>query len=73
MTLDDLPLVLTVEETAEALRTSPWRVYKSVAAGELRAVKLGRCLRIPRQAIIDLLNGAETPAAHGVPAAGPGA
>jgi excisionase family DNA binding protein len=37
---------LTVKETALQLRISTHRVYEMIAAGELRAFKVGRILRI---------------------------
>ena len=58
MSPPDLPLVLTADEAADALRISRWAVYEAVKRGELRAVRLGRTLRIPRAAITELLGGA---------------
>jgi excisionase family DNA binding protein len=55
VTLDDLPLVLDADETARALRISKWSVYESVRRGEIRALRLGRTLRIPRGELIRLL------------------
>lgn len=55
--LADLPLVLSAEETADVLRVSKWQVYESIKRGELRAVRLGRCLRVPREEIARLLGG----------------
>lgn len=55
MTLDELPLVLKPAEAAQALRVSAWQIYQSAQRGELRTVRLGRCLRIPRSEIERLL------------------
>lgn len=55
--LADLPLVLSAEETADVLRVSKWQIYEAVKRGEIRAVRLGRCLRIPREEIARLLGG----------------
>jgi len=41
------PVVLTVSEYGRILRTSKPTVYRSVAAGTLRAVRLAGSLRIP--------------------------
>ena len=44
-------LLLTVEETARRLgigRTLAWRLVRQ---GEFPVVRLGRCVRIPRQAL----------------------
>lgn len=44
MNLHDLDrkALLTVEETAELLGVSRWVVYRSVQAGELPSIRLGR-------------------------------
>jgi len=62
--LDDLPAVLTADEAADVLRVSRWAVYEAIKRGELRAVRLGRCLRVPRAAVVALLEPerAEAPA-----------
>lgn len=66
--LDDLPLMLTAEEAAQVLRVSRWNVYQQVKAGTLHGVRLGRSLRIPRQALAQLLAGnGEGPPAEGGP------
>lgn len=51
----DLPLVLTVEETARVLRVSRGACYELVRTGRVPAVRLGRTLRIPRAALLALL------------------
>ena len=48
----DRPQFLNVEETARALGFKPGRagcsrVYRMISAGQLRAVRLGRALRVP--------------------------
>src|SRR5207244_384386 len=53
--LEELPAVLTAEEAAAVLRVSRWAIYEAVKRGELRSVRLGRCLRIPRQALLEVL------------------
>lgn len=55
--LADLPLVLNADEAAGVLRVSRWQIYESIKRGELRAVRLGRCLRIPRDEVARLLGG----------------
>jgi excisionase family DNA binding protein len=39
--------LLTVAEVAERLRVSPWSVYRRVASGELRALRIGTSARGP--------------------------
>jgi excisionase family DNA binding protein len=66
----DFPLVLTVDEAAAALRVSRWRIYESVKAGELRACRLGRTVRIPRAEIGRLLGTNLEESTEGAPAEG---
>ena len=60
--IDDLPIALTVAEVAGILRVSRTTVYELIrmwhatgGAMGLRAVKLGRSLRIPRIALLEFL------------------
>jgi excisionase family DNA binding protein len=50
-----LPPLLTVEEAAATLRLNRARVYRRIAAGELRAVRLGPqagfSVRVPVSAV----------------------
>jgi len=52
-----LPPFLTVKEAAVYLRLNVKTVYAAIASGALRAVRFGRTVRIPREAIIALANG----------------
>jgi excisionase family DNA binding protein len=56
-----VPDVLTVAETAERLGVSDDHVYALIAAGDLKAIKLGRLHRVPRWAVDEMI-GAPTPA-----------
>jgi excisionase family DNA binding protein len=47
--------VLTAREAAAVLRVGRNQLYQAVARGELRAVRIGRTIRIPKQALLDLL------------------
>ena len=51
----DLPLVLEVTEVAAVLRTGRTATYDLIARGDLRAVKAGRKLRVPRGALLEFL------------------
>lgn len=53
----DLPLVLTVDETANALRLGRSATYEAIHRGQIRAVRLGRKLRVPRAELERLLSG----------------
>lgn len=45
------PALLTVPEAMTALRLSRATVYDLIRSGELGSVKVGRCRRIPAQAV----------------------
>jgi excisionase family DNA binding protein len=50
-----LPEVLTAREAAAALRVGRNQLYQAVARGELGAIRIGRSIRIPKHALVDLL------------------
>jgi len=54
-TLATLPEVLTVREAAAILRVGRNQIYQAVGRGEVGAVRIGRSIRIPKQALLDLL------------------
>ena len=64
-TLAMLPEVLTVCEAAAILRVGRNQLYQAVARGQLGAVRIGRSIRIPKQALLDLLATASPPTASG--------
>jgi excisionase family DNA binding protein len=45
------PALLTVPEAMSALRLSRATIYELIRSGELGSVKVGRCRRIPAQAV----------------------
>ena len=47
--------LLTVQETAQLLKVSPITVRRYIASGRLAAVKVGRAVRIRREAVEDLM------------------
>jgi excisionase family DNA binding protein len=51
----DLPVVLTVEETAELLRIGRSAAYAAVRSGDIPCVKVGRCIRVPKHRLEQLL------------------
>ena len=63
--LATLPEVLTAREAAAILRIGRNQLYQAVARGELGAVRIGRSIRIPKQALVDLLATASPPPASG--------
>lgn len=54
--MPSLPLVLTVEEAAAALRISRGAAYEAVRANEIPHVRIGRTIRVPRAALLRLLS-----------------
>ena len=42
------PMALTYDEAGRAMGVSPRTVWGLVASGKLRAVRIGRCVRIAR-------------------------
>ena len=55
--LDDLPLVLRVEDLMSALDIGRNAAYELVRSGQIRSIRVGRKLRIPKQAVEDFLAG----------------
>jgi len=49
--------VLTLDEVAKLFRISRRTAEKLVRSGQIRAFKIGRVWRIPRQALEDFLSG----------------
>jgi excisionase family DNA binding protein len=60
-----LPEVLTAREAAAILRVGRNQLYQAVARGQLGSVRIGRSIRIPKQALQDLLAAASLPPANG--------
>lgn len=50
----DLPDVLTTDQAAAALQVDPKTIRSMVRRGELRAVRCGRLLRVPKAALVEL-------------------
>ena len=53
---DDLSLTLTVEEAGQILRVGRNTAYDLVRCGKLPSVRVGKQIRIPRQALLDYLS-----------------
>jgi excisionase family DNA binding protein len=56
------PEVLTAREAAAILRVGRNQLYQAVARGQLDAVRIGRSIRIPKQALLELLASPRPPA-----------
>lgn len=59
--MSELPLVLTVEEAAEALRISRGSAYEGIRTNAIPHVRIGRTIRVPRKALLTLLGEEEAP------------
>ena len=57
--LDDLPVTLRVEELMPILGIGRNTVYALVRSGRLRSIRVGRQVRIPKNALIEFLGGRE--------------
>ena len=52
-----LPTTFTVDELSSILRIGRNTAYELVRSGAIRSIKIGRQIRIPRQAVYDYLTG----------------
>jgi excisionase family DNA binding protein len=50
--MDDLPLVLTVEQVAKVMNIARGKAYELIHCQGFPAVRIGRCVRIPRDAFL---------------------
>ena len=57
--LDALPVTLRVEELMPILGIGRNTVYALVRSGRLRSIRVGRQVRIPKNALIEFLEGRE--------------
>jgi excisionase family DNA binding protein len=49
--------VFDVPEVAEIFETTPWAIYEAIKRGELRVVRIGRLIKIPRPVVEQMLAG----------------
>ena len=57
--LDDLPVTLRVEELMPILGIGRNTAYELVRSGKLRSIRVGRQVRIPKNALIEFLEDTE--------------
>ena len=53
--LDELPLALRVEDVMPILGIGRNTAYDLVRCGQIRSVKVGRQIRVPRDAVVEFL------------------
>ena len=56
---DDLPVTLRVEELMPILGIGRNTAYELVRSGKLRSIRVGRQMRIPKNALIEFLEDTE--------------
>ena len=57
--LDDLPMTLRVEDLMPLLGIGRNTAYELVRSGKLRSIRVGRQVRIPKNALIEFLEDTE--------------
>ena len=55
--LQDLPMTLRVEELMPILGIGRNTAYELIRSGQIRSIRIGRRIRIPRDALLEFLNG----------------
>lgn len=50
-----MPELLTVTEVAEVLRICKMTIYRAAKEGELDSIRVGRSIRVPREAVVTYL------------------
>ncbi len=53
--MDSLPLLLTANEAGEVLRIGRSKIYELIRSGELKSIRIGKQIRVPRDAIGEML------------------
>ena len=55
--LSDLPMTLRVEDLMPLLGIGRNTAYQLIRSGQIRSVRIGRQIRIPREALLEFLDG----------------
>lgn len=55
--IEDLPLVVKVDDLAPILGIGRNTAYELVRCGQIRSIHIGRKIRVPRDAIVEFING----------------
>ena len=55
--LNDLPMILRVEDLMPLLGIGRNTAYELIRSGQIRSVRIGRQIRIPREALLEFLDG----------------
>lgn len=54
---ENIPMVFSVPKLAKILQIGRNSAYELVKTGQIRCVRIGKNIRIPKQALIEYLNG----------------
>ena len=54
--LDELPLVLRVEDLMPVLDIGRNTAYELIRCGQIRSIKVGRQIRVPKEAVAEFLS-----------------
>mgnify|MGYP002727625087 FL=1 len=57
--LHELPVTLRVEDLMPLLGIGRNTAYELIRSGQIRSVRIGRQIRIPRDALLEFLDGRE--------------
>lgn len=55
MGLDNLPDVITIKQLAEFLQVSEITIKRAIKAGDLKALKVGKSVRIEKESVMEWL------------------
>ena len=59
--LKKYPAALSISDVAEILNVTPATIRRHIKKNDLPHIKVGRLVRIPKDSLIDLLHGDQTP------------
>lgn len=60
MKYDELPVVLSVSDLAKVLQIGRTSAYALVNSGAIHVIRIGKSIRIPRNALLDYLEQSAT-------------
>lgn len=56
-TFDSMPFVISVSDVADTLRIGRNAAYSLISSGQIRAIKIGKQYRVPRDSFIAFIKG----------------
>jgi excisionase family DNA binding protein len=59
VTMENLPVVLTVDDLAEVLKIGHNAAYALTRSGKVRCVRIGKLIRIPQSALMEYLSSSD--------------